>query len=74
MLAVVPARTETELDPATAHRVDLRHRDGQRPGEPEGDRRDERAEAQPRRVAGEPGEGDPGVGRAGEAVAEVKLM
>ena len=32
VLGLVPARTQTELDPAAAHLVDLRHGDGERTG------------------------------------------
>src|SRR5581483_11436221 len=69
VLLVVPARPEPELDPPTAHRVDLRDADRERTRQPERDRRHERAEPDARGVAREPGERDPRVGRAGKRVA-----
>jgi hypothetical protein len=64
-----PARADAQLHPAAAHLVDLRDRDGQRAGEPEGTGRHQGPQSDPAGLAGEPGEGDPGVGRAGESVA-----
>ena len=73
VLAVVPAGAEAELDPATAHGVDLRHRDRERAGE-RNVTGETRVPSRRRRVAGEAGEGDPGVGGAGEAASPKKLM
>ena len=68
VLGLVPARAEAELDPAAAHLVDLRHGDREGTGVAERGRRDERAEADRGGLAGEPGQRDPGVRRAREAV------
>ena len=68
VLGLVPAGAEPELDPAAAHLVDLGHGDRERAGVPERRRRDERAEADRGRLAGQAGQRDPGVGRAGQAV------
>src|SRR5262249_50880548 len=65
-LSLVPPGAQAELDAATAHRVDLRHRDRERAGLAERHRRHERTEPEARGVAREPGEGHPGVGRARE--------
>ena len=69
VLGLEPARADAELDPAAAHLVDLRDRDRQRPGQPEGGRRHQRAQPDPAGLPGQPGEGHPGVGRSGQAVA-----
>ena len=69
VLGLEPAGADAELDPAAAHLVDLGHRDRQRPGQPEGGRRHQRAQPDPAGLAGQPGERHPGVGRAGQAVA-----
>ena len=69
VLRLEPAGTEPELDPATAHLVDAGDGDRERAGEPERRRRHERAEADAAGVACQAGEGGPGVGRAGGAVA-----
>src|SRR4051794_35762452 len=63
VLGGVPAGTETELDASTAHLVDLGDADGERARTAERDRRDERAEADGRRLAGEAREGEPRVRR-----------
>ena len=63
VLAVVPARAQAELDPAAAHRVGLRDLDGENARQPEGHRRDERAEPDALGLATERRERQPGVGR-----------
>ena len=68
VLAVEPARAQAELDPAAAHLVDLRDRDRERAGEPEGRRGHQRAEPDRVGVAGQAGQRHPGVGRSGQAV------
>ena len=68
VFAVVPARAESELDPAAAHRVGLRDLDRERAGKPERHGGHERAEPDPRRLAAERGERDPRVGRARDQV------
>ena len=60
---------EAELDPAAAHRVDLRHLHREDRRQTVGDRRHERPEPECRRVASEACEGGPRVGGAGERVA-----
>ncbi len=66
MLLLVPAGAEPELDPAAGHLVDVGDGDRQHAREAERRRRDERPEADRRRVAGEPGQRDPRIGRAGQ--------
>ena len=67
VLGLVPAGADAELDAAAAHLVD-RHRDlGHVAGESEGDRRDERAEMDPRGVAGQAGQDRPGIRRGAPA-------
>ena len=65
VLGVVPAGAEAELDPAAAHLVDLGDADGQRPGR----RNVAEVTSVPRRIVrrlpGQAGERDPGVGRPG---------
>src|SRR6185437_689677 len=68
VLGVVPARAEAELDPSAAHRVDLRHLDGEQAGRAESRRRHERAEPDALGLAGDTAQRDPGVGRARQAV------
>ena len=68
VLGLEPAGPDAELHPAAAHLVDLRDRDRQGSGQPEGGRRHERAEPDPGGLAGQSGEGHPGVGRPGQAV------
>src|SRR5690606_12526196 len=62
VLLFVPPGAEPELHPASAHLVDLGDRDGEGPWEAERHRGDEGAEADRGGLAGEAGEGDPGVG------------
>jgi hypothetical protein len=69
MLVVEPAGADPELDAPATHGVDLRHGDRQRPGQPERARGDERSETHARRLAREPGECDPRVGRPRSRVA-----
>ena len=76
VLVRVPARPDPDLHPAAAHLVDGHGHLGQAPGRPERHRRDEDAEADPARVAGESGEHGPGVrrglvGRARKALVVV---
>ena len=52
-----------DFDPAAAHLIDRRHDLGEAARVPERDGRDEHAEADPVRFAGEPGEDRPGIGR-----------
>ncbi len=66
VLGLEPTGAEAELDPTVRHLVDTGHRDRERTGEPERGRRDERAEADRRRVPGETGERGPCVARPGE--------
>jgi hypothetical protein len=68
VLRLEPARAEPELDPAAAHRVDLRDLDGEQPGQPEGRRRDHRAEADAAGLPGQRAERHPRVRRAGQPV------
>ena len=63
VLGLEPAGAQPELHPAARHLVDLRHRDGQWPGQPEGRRGDQGAEPDPGRLAGQAAEGHVGVGR-----------
>ncbi len=74
MLLLEPAGADAELDAAAGHLVHLRDRDRQRAGEAEGDRGDQRAEADPPGLAGQARQGDPGVGRAGQSVAAPYLQ
>ncbi len=69
MLGVVPPGAQAELDAAGAHGVDLCHLDGEQPGQAERGRSDERSQADALGLSGDGAEGDPRVGRAGEAVA-----
>ncbi len=57
-----PAPRPTSTRPA-AHLVDRGHDLGKRPGQPVGDRRDERPEPDRARLAGDPGQDGPGIGR-----------
>ena len=68
MFGLEPARTEAQLDPPAAHRVDLGDRDRQRSGQPERGRRDERAEPDAGRLTRHGAQRHPGVGRAGQPV------
>src|SRR2546423_5734357 len=63
VLLVVPSGAHPQLDPAGAHLVRGGDDLCQAPGDPEGDGRDERPEANSSRVAREPGERGPGIGR-----------
>ena len=69
VLGVVPSGAETELDAPAAHGVHLRHLDGEQPGQPEGRRGHEGAQPDPVGLPGDAGQREPGVGRAGQAVA-----
>ena len=66
MLLVEPAGPEAELDAPVAHGVDGGDRDGERARQAERARGDQRAQADGGGVAGEPGQRDPGIGRAGQ--------
>ncbi len=68
VLGLVPAGAEAQLDPAAGHLVDLGDLDGEHAGQPEGGGGHQRAQADPGGLPGQPGEGDPGVGGAGQAV------
>ena len=68
VLLLEPARSQPELDPATAHLVDLGHLDRQRSRVPEGGRRHQRAQPDRGRLARQAGQRRPGVGRAGRPV------
>ena len=68
MLGLVPAGPDAELDPPTAHGVDLGHRHGQGAGQPEGGRGDQGAQPDPGGLPGDAGQGHPGVGGTGQAV------
>jgi hypothetical protein len=68
VLGLVPTGAQAQLDPA-AHRVDLSDRDRQQAGVAERRGGDEGAEPDALRVAGQTGQGDPRVGRPGQAVA-----
>ena len=77
VLKVVPAGSHADLDAAAAHLVDGRDDLGERTGMAEGHRRDERAEADGRGLAGDSGQDRPGVGgrvviRAREAAVMVR--
>src|SRR5581483_6570330 len=76
VLLVVPPGPEAELHPATAHGVDLGDSDGQGPRQAERHRCDEGAEADPLGVAGQPRQGRPRIGRAGEPgpAAEIDVV
>ena len=63
MLLLEPACTKPELDPAAAHRVDLRNRDRKRPRKAESCRSQQGPEPNPLGVASEARERQPGVGR-----------
>ena len=69
MFCLEPAGADAELDPAAAHRVDLRHGDGERTGQAEGRRGHQGAEPDPAGFPCQSGQRRPGVGRAGAAVA-----
>jgi hypothetical protein len=73
VLLFEPAGAEPELDPATAHGVDLGGGDGQRAGKAERGRGDERPEADARRLPGQGSERDPGVGRAGPCLGPARV-
>ena len=68
VLGLVPTGPEAQLHPAAGHGVDPGHGDGQRTGETEGGRGDQGAQPDRGGVAGDAGQGDPGVAGAGEAV------
>jgi hypothetical protein len=69
VLAFEPARSDPELRPPAAHGIHLGDRHGQRAGEAESGRGDQGAEPDPAGLPGQPGEGDPRVGRTGQAGA-----
>jgi hypothetical protein len=73
VLGLVPAGAEAEVHPAAAHLVHLGDGDGQRARRPERGRRDQRAEPDPAGLAGQAGQRDPGVGRAGQAADAAHL-
>ena len=73
VLVVEPAGADPQLHPTPAHRVDLRDRDGEGTGVPEGHRRDQRAQADGGGLAGDGAQGHPGVGRARLAGARAHL-
>ncbi len=68
VLLLEPARAEAEFDAAAGHLVDLRDLDGEHAGEAERPCGHQGAEADALGLTGESGEGDPGVGGAGQAV------
>ncbi|GGW39364.1 hypothetical protein FHS32_001513 [Streptomyces albaduncus] len=68
MLLLEPVRAEAQFDPAAGHLVDLGDLDGEHAGEAEGAGGHQGAEPDALGLAGEAGEGDPGVGGAGQAV------
>ena len=68
VLGLEPARADSEVHPARAHRVDLGHRDGQRSGVAERRRGHQRAEPDRRGLAGDAGQRHPRVGRTGQSV------
>jgi hypothetical protein len=68
VLLLEPTCAEAEFDPAAGHLVDLRDLDGEHAGQPEGAGGHQGAEPDALGLTGEPGQGDPGVGRAGQAV------
>ena len=69
MFLLEPSSSETELDAASAHGVDLGHGDGERTGEPEGGSREQGPETDAFGIASKAGEGNPRVGRSGQARA-----
>ena len=69
MFGFEPTGAESEFDPPAAHFVDLGHGDGQRAGIAERRRRDQGAQPDRRRLAGDPAQRHPGVGRTGMSVA-----
>jgi hypothetical protein len=68
VLLLEPAGTEAQLDAAAGHLVDLGDLDGEHAGQPEGAGGHQGAEPDALGLAGESGQGDPGVGGAGQAV------
>ncbi len=74
VLLLVPAGAEAHLDPAAAHLVDRQHHLGKVARRAEQDRRDEDTQAERRRLAREPGEHGPGIGRRLVAVAGEALV
>ena len=66
VLVRIPAGPQPELHPAAAHLIHLRDADRQRTRVPESGRRHQRAEPDPGRLAGQPGQRHPGIGRAGQ--------
>jgi hypothetical protein len=67
VLLLEPPGTEAEFDAAAAHLVYLGHRDGQRPGQPEGGRGHHGAKPNAARLHGEAAQRYPGVRRARQA-------
>ncbi len=74
VLLLEPARAQAQFDAAAGHLVDLGDLDGEHAGQPEGGGGHQGAEADALGLTGEAGEGDPGVGGAGEAVAVAHLQ
>jgi hypothetical protein len=66
VLGFVPSGADPELDATVAHLVDLRHRDRERPRQPEGRRGHQGAQPDRRGVAGQAGQCQPGVGGPGQ--------
>ncbi len=63
MLVVEPSGAETQFYSPTGHLIDLGDRNGQHGRMPEGGRGDQSAQADPRGLAGQTGQRDPGIGR-----------
>src|SRR4029077_7172287 len=74
VLCLVPARAEPELDAAARDVVDGRAHPREHRRTPEGRRRDHRAQPDPFRHGGEPGECRPGVERAAAGQVEDRLV
>ena len=71
-----PASSETELNPATTHGINLSYGNGQWTGTVERDGADQRPEANGPGLPGQTGQGDPGMGRSGKSgnVAHLQVM
>ena len=65
---------DAQLDATATHLVHLGDADRQQPGTAERDGRDQRAEADRRRFAGQPAKRDPGVGRARQTTDATHLQ
>ena len=76
MLTGIPTGAEAQLHPATAHLIDLRDAQRERPGKTERGRGDERAQPDRRCLSGQPGQGDPRVGgpRARVTLADAHVV